>query len=78
MKNKDFEERRKKIPLRIRLKVSIQIAFIDLITELGYRPNESWSPEEDELLGKLCRLADKHTEYILDEIARWEKDGKPK
>ena len=56
------------IPLKTRLKVLNEMAFIDLITELGYREEKMWSDEEDELLSKLCKLALKHTENILEEI----------
>jgi hypothetical protein len=55
-------------PLDIRLNVINQIAFINLITELGYRKSGYWTPEEDEILNKLCRLANKHTQDILQEI----------
>jgi len=56
------------IPLKTRLKVLNEMAFIDLISELGYREDKMWSDEEDELLSKLCKCALKHTENILEEI----------
>jgi hypothetical protein len=55
-------------PLDIRLNIINQIAFINLITELGYRKDGYWTPDEDEILDKLCNLANKHTQYILEEI----------
>ena len=58
----------KDIPLKTRLKVLNEMAFIDLISELGYREDKMWTDEEDELLSKLCKLAMKHTENILEEI----------
>lgn len=58
-------------PLDIRIKVSNQMAFINLITELGYREDKIWSPDEDELLNKLMNLADKHTQDILNEIKEY-------
>jgi hypothetical protein len=58
------------ISLETRIKVSTQIAFINLIHELGYRKEGYWQPEEDELLIKLINLADKHTENILEELSK--------
>jgi hypothetical protein len=68
----------KETPLETRLKVLSEMDFITLITELGYREEKFWTPEEDELLGKLCKLAKKHTDSILKEIEEWKKDGSPK
>ena len=56
------------IPLKTRLEVITEMAFIDLISELGYRKDKMWTDEEDKLLSKLCKLALKHTENILEEI----------
>lgn len=64
-------------PLDIRIRVSAQIAFINLITELGYRESKSWTPDEDELLNNLMNLAEKHTQDILQEIKEWENEGRP-
>jgi hypothetical protein len=60
-------------PLDIRLNVINQIAFINLIRELGYRKSGYWTPEEDEILDKLCNLANKHTQDILEEIEEFNK-----
>ena len=67
----------KRIPIETRIRVSSEMAFINLIVELGYRENKTWSDDEDELLGKLCKLAKEHTDDILKTIDEWEKDGKP-
>lgn len=64
------------IPLDTRIRVSTQMAFINLITELGYRENKYWTPDEDELLNKLMNLAEKHTQDILNEIKEWEDVSK--
>lgn len=58
-------------PLDIRIRVSSQMAFINLITELGYREDKIWTPDEDELLNKLMNLAEKHTQDILQEIKEY-------
>jgi len=58
----------KDIPLETRILVANEMAFINLITELGYREDKMWTEDENELLGKLCDLAKKHTDSILKEI----------
>ena len=62
MKSEIIERIRKRIPLETKLKVANEMAFIDLIVELGYREDKAWTDEEDELLSKLMSLANKHTE----------------
>ena len=58
-------------PLDIRIRISTQMAFINLITELGYRENKYWTPDEDELYKKLMDLAENHTQDILQEIKEY-------
>tara|TARA_Y100000389_G_scaffold93943_1_gene90564 strand:+ start:1552 stop:1791 length:240 start_codon:yes stop_codon:yes gene_type:complete len=58
----------KSIPLKNRIRVSNEMAFINLITELGYRENKMWTDDENELLSNLCVLAQKHTDIILKDI----------
>ena len=53
------------------------MAFLNLITELGYREDKMWSSEEEEQLQKILDLASKHTKWILKEVKNWKKDGKP-
>lgn len=72
-----FKKRMKKTSLEIRLKVSNQMAFISLLTELGFREDKPWGPDEDTLLQKLCDSAKRHTVDQLETIAKWEKDGRP-
>ena len=76
MKTK-LEELLKQASLESRLKVSNQMAFINLIVALGYREDKMWTDEEDELLQKLIELAKKHTDEQLKQIIQWEKDGRP-
>lgn len=70
MKNKNdiIEKIRKKTKLSNKLKVLNEMAFIDLLTVLGYREDKMWTPDEDELLTKLMNYAKKHTEHQLEEI----------
>ena len=63
-------------PLRTRIKVETQMAFINLLSELGYRQG-MWREREDPILNRLCELAEKHTDDLLETIERWEKDGSP-
>jgi hypothetical protein len=67
----------KETPLETRLKVSNEMAFIMLITELGFRENKMWNendPKEMELLGKLCKFAEEHTKNQMKTIEEWKKD----
>lgn len=64
----------KNIPLDTRLRVANEISFITLLTELGYRENKMWTQDEDKTLSKLMKFAKKHTDIIMEEIDKWEKD----
>ena len=76
--NFNFQDFCKDIPLETRLKVNNEAAFINLIVELGYRESKMWTPDEDELFGKLLGLANKLTQWQLEAIEEWKKDGEPK
>jgi hypothetical protein len=76
MKSETVERLLKEIPLKTRLSVSNATAFINLLSELGYRKGY-WGPDEDEKFKRLCELADEHTQYQLNEIKEWEENGKP-
>jgi len=73
----NFTKILKETPLNIRLNVINEFAFIDLITELGYREEKAWTDEENETLSRLMNLAKKLTLRTLQEIQQWEQDGKP-
>jgi hypothetical protein len=77
MKSKIVEDILKRTPLKTRIKVDMQAAFINLITELGYRESKSWTEDEEPILQKLTEIANKTTDYIMESIDKWEKDGKP-
>jgi hypothetical protein len=74
-KNNILGEMLKKIPLKTRIKVANEAAFIILLSELGYRDGY-WMPEEDEKLKKLSKLAEEHTNNILELIEEYKKDNK--
>lgn len=64
MRSKVTEKILKETPLKTRLKVSTQMAFISLLSELGYRENKMWSEDEEETLNKLFNLPEDYT--IID------------
>ncbi len=77
MKKFSIKERSKIIPLEIRLKVANEMAFISLLSTLGFRENKMWTDDEDELLSKLIEAAKKHTNDQLKCIKKWKEDGEP-
>lgn len=64
---------RKKITLEMRLEASNTAAFIDLITDLGYRESKPWSSDEDDLLNEIVQRANKLAKQQLAEIEKWKK-----
>ena len=72
-----IKARLKQVPLHTRLKVLSEMAFIDLLTRLGYRRDEEWYPEEEEKLQELCNAASEHVDDILKTFDKWKEDGKP-
>lgn len=79
MRSKIAEKILKETPLEVRLKVSNEMAFIMLLSELGYRENKMWDESDEkemEILHKLCEFAKKHTASQIREIKEWEKDKK--
>lgn len=53
------------IPIEIQIKVSNEMAFINLLTELGYREDKSWGDDEQHILDILGECAEKHTKDQL-------------
>lgn len=70
MKNPKIEEILKNIPLEAKIKVSLEMAFINLISELGYREDKMWTEEEQPILNKLLDLANKSAKDIMNEIEK--------
>lgn len=69
----------KSIDLKSRLQVRTEMAFIELITLLGYREDKMWtdSKEDGEMLQKIYDFSVKITEDHLESIKEWEDDGRP-
>ena len=68
MKSNTLNNLLKRIPLKTKIKVLNEMAFITLLSELGFRENKMWTPDEDELLAKLMEYSEKHTEHLMKEI----------
>lgn len=77
MRSKIAEKVRKRTPLHTRLEVEAQVAFVDLITILGYREDKVWTREENELLQKISGYSIQHAKNIVKIVEQWEKDGRP-
>ena len=58
------------ISLNTKIKVLNEFAFIDLLTELGYRKDKMWSEDEQPILDKLIGCANKHMEDIMELLSQ--------
>lgn len=65
-----LDKLRDRTKLETHFKVSNEMAFINLITELEYREEKMWTDEEDEILKKLCGLAQDHTDNLLRQVEK--------
>ena len=69
--SKILQELLDSIPLESKIKTHIEFAMIDMLTEAGYRQNESWREEEQPQLNALCKAAKLCSERIMKEITEW-------
>lgn len=76
-KSRSFRKLVKKVPLKIRLQVSIEMEFINLITKLGYREDKVWGDDEEHIRKKISSMATKLAKDHIEEIENWKKDGEP-
>ena len=67
----------KETPLKTRLYVLNSMSMSALLVELGYREDKPWGDDEEEIAVKLDKYAKKITRWQLEDIKKWEKDGKP-
>ena len=74
MKSNILDTLLKETSLDIRFEVSIQAAFIDLLSELGYREDKMWTDDEDEILIKISHLAKELSKDHIRIIDEWERD----
>lgn len=63
--------------LETRLKVANQMAFQELLVEIGFRERKPWADDEDELLKIIWGSSKDLAKWQLEEIKQWELDGKP-
>lgn len=56
------------MPLETTLQVTIEAAFINLITELGYREDKEWTSDENPQMFKLIDLAEDLSHDIIEEL----------
>lgn len=75
MKSKVVERIMAKMPLETELKVSTEMTMMVLLSELGYREDKMWGPDEMDKLIKLNEIAEKLTQRHLEHIDKWIKDG---
>lgn len=75
MRSKVVERLMANMPLETELRVSTEMSFINLLTELGFREDKMWTPDEDELLSKLMKLAHELTDDNMKHIEKWVNEG---
>ena len=75
MKNNIISKLLKQTTLETRLSVLNEMRFIDLITDLGYRDECIWTPEEDRILQKICEFSKKLALEQIEEFNKWKEDG---
>ena len=56
------------IDLRTKLKVNNEFAFVNLLTELGYRKDKLWTDYENDMLDKIFDLASELADTQMEEI----------
>lgn len=64
------------IPLETRFKILLEMFYINLITDLGFREEKMWNENNEEdmkLLNKILKTAKKDTELLVEEVDRWTK-----
>ena len=79
-KNSIIQKLLKEIPLETRFKISIEMTFIKMLVELGFIEDRGWdenNPEDVKILSKIIETAENESKYLITELKKWEKDGKP-
>ena len=68
LKNELIERLMNEVTVDIRIEILCQFAFINLITDMGYRENKYWTAEEDAKFKILMESAEKLSKDIMEEI----------
>lgn len=80
MGNDIIQDILKKTSLETRINVSLEMSFISLLVELGYLEDRKWdedNPEDTKILTTIIESAKKEAKYLVNEVDKWEKDGRP-
>jgi hypothetical protein len=77
MRSKVVDRMMKNMPLKTRLKVSIEMFLINFLTDAGFREDKFWGDDDDSLLKKICKHAEKMADSHMENIEEWRKDGEP-
>lgn len=70
----------KEMPLESRIKISCWFVLNDMLHNSGAREEDMWNetnPRDVELMKLLDDKTKQLTEKILEDIKKWEEDGKP-
>jgi hypothetical protein len=70
----------KQTPLETRLKVSIEMTFIQILVELGFiesRPWDSENEEDNRILKIILDTSEKESKYLAKQVKKWQADGMP-
>lgn len=65
-----IEKLMNEIPLSTHLTVSIQLAMIDLLSSVGFRENEMWTDDEEDVLSIICDSAERLAKELEEELIR--------
>jgi hypothetical protein len=66
--------------LETRLKVSIEMTFIQMLVELGFIESRPWDDENEEdnrILKIILDTAEKESKYLAKQVKKWQADGMP-
>lgn len=78
MKSELFEKILRETSLEIRFKVLLELFYLNLITDLGFREEKMWNENNEEdmkLLNKILEAAKKDSDSLLEEVEQWQKDN---
>jgi uncharacterized membrane protein (UPF0127 family) len=79
-KNSVIQKLLKETSLETRFYISIEMTFIKMLGELGFIENRPWDEdnvEDTKILSKIIETAKNESKYLITELKKWEKDGRP-
>ena len=66
------------IPLETRFRILLEVFYLNLITDLGFREEKMWNEydkDDMELLNKILDAARKNSKTFVEEVEEWMKDS---